>query len=81
LFDKNSLGDELGIPKKELHVKKKNSQDVTLQLRVVEGWKGQGYLLKRGKPDKERKGRREVREGKDQGGIGGFENRRGNRFF
>jgi len=27
LFDKNSLWDELGIPKKELYVKKKNSQD------------------------------------------------------
>jgi hypothetical protein len=26
LFDKNSLWDELGIPKKELYVKKKNSQ-------------------------------------------------------
>jgi hypothetical protein len=29
LFDKNSLWDELGIPRKELYVKKKNSQDVT----------------------------------------------------
>jgi hypothetical protein len=42
LFDKNSLWDELGIPKKELYVKKKNSQDVTLQLRVVRRMEGAG---------------------------------------